>query len=61
MCRAAAVKPRELAKTLREWIAGKGGIYTLQELKAEFGTAGDSYLTVLRDLIDRREVPPYER
>ena len=60
ICRAAAAKPRELAKALREWIAGKGGKYTLHELKAAFGTADDSYLTVLRDLIDRREVPPYE-
>ena len=60
ICRAAAVKPRELAQSLKAWIAAHGGSYTLQDLKAAFGTATDSYLSVLRDLIDRREVPPYE-
>ena len=32
---------------------------TLTELRSAFGTAEDSYLTVLRQLIDRGEVPPY--
>ena len=59
VCRAAAAKPRELAQSLKAWIASRGGSYTLQELKAAFGTADNSYLAVLRDLIDRREVPSY--
>ena len=60
LCRAGAVRPRELASALKKWIAEKGGEYTLAQLKACFGTDGDSYLEVLRDLIDRREVPPYK-
>ena len=60
VCRAAAVKPRELSSALRKWIGEKGGEYTLDELKAAFGTSDNSYLEVLRDLIDRREVPPYK-
>ena len=59
ICRTRAARPRELASSLKAWIASRGGEYTLQDLKAAFGPADDCYLEVLRDLIDRREVPPY--
>jgi peptide methionine sulfoxide reductase MsrA len=39
----------------------RGGSYTLLELRAAFGTAEDSYLGVLRELIDRHEVPNYRQ
>ena len=60
ICRAAGAKPASLASALKKWIAKHGEEYTLADLKAEFGTAEDSYIEVLRDLIDRKEVPPYK-
>ena len=60
ICRAAGAKPASLASALKKWIAKRGEDYTLADLKAEFGTAEDSYIEVLRDLIDRKEVPPYK-
>jgi hypothetical protein len=36
-----------------------GGEYTLLDLRSAFGTAEDSYLEVLRDMIDKGEVPGY--
>ena len=60
ICRAAGAKPATLASALKQWINAQGGEYTLAGLKAAFGTAEDSYLEVLRDLIDRKEVPPYK-
>ena len=57
LCRSGAARPKELAQRLREYIGRKEGKYTLQELRAAFGTAGDSYLEVLRELTDREEVP----
>ena len=60
ICRSGAVKPRELESALKKWIAERGGEYTLAQLKAVFGTADNAYLDVLRELIDRREVPPYK-
>ena len=61
LCRSGAVKPRELAARLKAWIEARGGSYTLLELRAAFGTAEDSYLGVLRELIDRHEVPNYRQ
>ena len=60
ICRAAGAKPASLASALKNWIRDNGGEYTLEGLKSAFGTAEDSYLEVLRDLIDRKEVPPYK-
>ena len=60
ICRAGSVKPREIEKALKEWISARVGKYTLAELKAAFGTEGDAYLDVLRDLIDRGKVPSFE-
>ena len=58
LCRSGAARPKDLATQLKAWIEARGGSYTLLELRAAFGTAEDSYLGVLRELIDRGEVPP---
>ena len=60
LCRAASVRPKELSVRLKEWIQVRKGSYTLPEIRSAFGTAEDSYLDVLRELIDRGEVPPYK-
>ena len=59
LCRSGSARPVELAARLKAWIEARGGSYTLLELRAAFGTAEDSYLGVLRELIDRHEVPSY--
>ncbi|MBR3990019.1 MAG: RecQ family ATP-dependent DNA helicase [Bacteroidales bacterium] len=59
LCRSGSARPMELAARLKTWIEARGGSYTLLELRAAFGTAEDSYLGVLRELIDRHEVPSY--
>ena len=58
VCRAQAALPRDLDARLKAWIAARSGRYTLQEMRTAFGTADDRYLGVLRELIDRKEVPP---
>ena len=60
LCRSGAARPRELAERLKAWIQARDGSYTLLELRAAFGTAEDTYLEVLRELIDRGEVPKYQ-
>ncbi len=57
LCRSGAAKPTDLAARLKAWIAARNGQYTLLEARAAFGTAEDTYLGVLRELIDRGEVP----
>ena len=59
ICRAGAAKPKGLREKLAAWIEGMGGEYTLLDLRSAFGTAEDSYLEVLRDMIDKGEVPGY--
>ena len=59
ICRRGAAKPKDLREKLAAWIEGMGGKYTLMELRSAFGTAEDSYLEVLRDMIDKGEVPGY--
>ena len=59
LCRAGAARPRELGQRLKAWIQGRGGVYTLSEARAAFGTSDSEWLPVLRELVDRREVPPY--
>ena len=59
LCRSGAAKPLDLAVRLKAWIDARGGSYTLLQLRAAFGTAEDTYLGVLRELIDRGEVPGY--
>ena len=59
LCREAAADQKKLAAELKTWIAGHPEGYTLSQLRSVFGTAEDTYLAVLRELIDRQEVPPY--
>ena len=52
-----------LEDRLKEFIAARGGKYTLDELRRAFdtpATPGEQYLTRLRRLIDDGEVPMYE-
>ena len=58
LCRSGAAKPKDLAQRLREWVLSRGE-YTLQQVRSSFGIGDDSYLEVLRELIDREEIPPY--
>ena len=59
VCRSGAAKPLNQREQLARWIEGKGGKYTLPEIRSAFGTAEDSYIEVLRDMIDKGEVPEY--
>ena len=59
LCREAAADEKKLADALKAWIKARPEGYTLQQLRSAFGTAEDTYLAVLRELIDRKEVPPY--
>ena len=58
VCRAAKGRPADLPSRLKAWISARES-YTLKQIRSAFGTAGDAYLEVLRELIDRGEVPPY--
>ena len=60
LCRAAKARPEDLRGQLKAWIESKKGKYTLREVRTAFGTAEETYLDTLRDLIDRKEVPPYQ-
>lgn len=60
ICRSGAVKPADLRKRLADWIKQKDGKYTLEQVRSAFGTAEDSYLEVLRDMIDKGEVPVFK-
>lgn len=64
ICRRRSVSRKALSESLREYITGSlGGEYTLDDISAAYGSpAGDSageWPGVLRDMIDRGEVPPY--
>ena len=59
ICRAGAARPKDLREQLLGWISRRDGKYTLRELRSAFGTAEDTYLEVLRDMIDKEEVPEY--
>ena len=61
LCRAAAARPSDLAEQLKAFIQEKEGRYTLREIRSAFGTADNNWQDVLRQLIDRREVPPYRQ
>ena len=60
ICRAAKAHPEDLPDRLKAWIGARKGIYALKQIRTAFGTADEQYLDVLRELIDRREVPPYQ-
>ena len=57
ICRERARKPRDLAARLKEFIHAP---YSLDDVRAAFGTGDKAWMEVLRELIDRGEVPPYE-
>jgi len=57
ICRSRAKKPQDLASRLKAFIRAP---YTLADVRAAFGTADSAWEDVLRDLIDRGEVPPYD-
>ena len=59
ICRAGAAKPKDIRERLQDWISRRGGKYTLKEIRSAFGTSEDTYLEVLRDMIDSGEVPEY--
>ena len=59
VCRAAKARPADLPERLKAWIEARHGDYTLKQMRTAFGTADEKYLDVLRELIDRQEVPPY--
>ncbi len=60
ICRSGAAKPRELSEKLKDWIESRNGRYTLQEVRAAFGTSDENWIPALRELIDKQEVPPYK-
>ena len=60
LCRCGAAKPVEISTDLKEWIDAREGQYTLTQLRAAFGPGEDSYLGVLREMIDRGDVPAPE-
>ena len=57
ICRERAKHPQDLATRLKAFIKAP---YTLDDVRTAFGTIDSAWLDVLRDLIDRGEVPPYE-
>ena len=59
ICRSRKETPRNLASRIQEWISSRGGRYTLADLQTAFGPGEDSWTGILRELIDRGDVPPY--
>ncbi len=57
ICRERAKKPQDLAARLKAFIKAP---YTLDDVRTAFGTADTAWQDVLRNLIDRGEVPPYD-
>ena len=57
ICRERAKKPQDLEERLKSFIKAP---YTLDDVRTAFATADSAWMDVLRDLIDRGEVPPYE-
>ena len=56
VCREKAKRPQDLATRLKAFVKAP---YTLADVRAAFGTADSAWMDVLRDLIDRGELPPY--
>ena len=57
ICRERAKRPQDLAARLKAFIKAP---YTLADVRTAFSPADPGWQDVLRDLIDRGEVPPYE-
>ncbi|MBO7544834.1 MAG: RecQ family ATP-dependent DNA helicase [Bacteroidales bacterium] len=64
ICRAKKKSPAE-AELIKEFISGKGGVYTLEDLRDAFSVPGPSELPgwaeTLRKLVDDGDVPPPTR
>ena len=61
LCRSGFVSEKELSQRLKDWVLQeKGGKYSLREARSAFGTADEDYIGILRELIDRGEIPPYD-
>ena len=59
ICRSATARPKDLPERLKSLIQARGGHYSLKELRTAMGPGDQRWLDVLRELIDRGEVPPY--
>ena len=59
ICRSGAARPKELEAQIKAWIETRGGRYTLADVRTAFGQADEKWLEVLREMIDRKDVPPY--
>ena len=59
ICRSASASPKDLPERLKSLIQARGGHYSLKELRTAIGPGDERWLEVLRELIDRGEVPPY--
>lgn len=59
ICRSAAARPKDLPERLKSLIQAREGHYSLQQLRTAMGPGDQRWLDVLRELIDRGEVPPY--
>ena len=59
VCRSAAARPKDLPERLKSLIQAREGHYSLKELRTAMGPGDERWLDVLRELIDRGEVPPY--
>ena len=60
VCRARKEAPRNPGRRIKEWIEGRGGQYSLSDMRTAFGPGDEQWLRELRELIDRGEVPPYK-
>ena len=60
ICRARKAAPAALEDSLLAFIREKEGRYTLSDIRARFGTDTSAILDLLRELIDRGNVPPYQ-
>ena len=59
ICRSGSAQTKELGTQIKAWIEARGGKYSLAEARAAFGQADENWLGVLRELIDRKDVPSY--
>ena len=59
ICRSRKSTPHK--DKIKEFIRSREGRYTLEELRTALGPGEDGYLGILREMIDRGEVPPYKK
>ena len=58
LCREWAARPRDLSEELKAWVAAHPS-YSLADIRAAFGPSEESWMPVLRSLIDGGELPSY--